>query len=60
MEANEMLYQSTRNNDLTATGPEAILRGIAPDGGLYMIPEIIITAVVAAPVSAINYIKKYN
>ncbi|MBQ8894935.1 MAG: threonine synthase [Clostridia bacterium] len=34
-----MLYQSTRNNHLTATGPEAILRGIAPDGGLYMIPD---------------------
>ena len=28
--------------------------------GLYMIPEIVITAVVAAPVSAISYIKKYN
>ena len=34
-----MLYQSTRNNNLTATGPQAILRGIAPDGGLYMIPD---------------------
>ncbi len=35
-----MLYQSTRNKNLTATGPEAILRGIAPDGGLYMIPDL--------------------
>ena len=26
--------------------------------GLFMIPEIVITAVVAAPVSAIKYIKK--
>ncbi len=34
-----MRYQSTRNNNLTATGPEAILRGIAPDGGLYMISD---------------------
>ncbi len=34
-----MLYQSTRNQTLTATGPEAILRGIAPDGGLYMISD---------------------
>ncbi len=34
-----MLYQSTRNKNLTATGPEAILKGIAPDGGLYMIPD---------------------
>ncbi len=34
-----MLYQSTRNKNLTATGPEAILQGIAPDGGLYMIPD---------------------
>ena len=28
--------------------------------GLYMIPEIVITAIVAAPVSAIDYIKKQN
>ena len=34
-----MRYQSTRNKNLTASGPEAILRGIAPDGGLYMIPD---------------------
>ncbi|MEE1200740.1 MAG: threonine synthase [Christensenellales bacterium] len=30
-----MLYHSTRSRKLTANGPEAILRGIAPDGGLY-------------------------
>ncbi len=35
-----MLYESTRNRNLTATGPEAILQGIAPDGGLYMIPDV--------------------
>ena len=34
-----MRYQSTRSKQFTATGPEAILRGIAPDGGLYMIPD---------------------
>ncbi|MBQ8600470.1 MAG: threonine synthase [Clostridia bacterium] len=34
-----MLYQSTRNKNYTATGPEAILQGIAPDGGLYMISD---------------------
>ncbi len=34
-----MLYQSTRNNQYTASGPEAILQGIAPDGGLYMISD---------------------
>lgn len=34
-----MRYQSTRSNALTANGPEAILRGIAPDGGLYMISD---------------------
>ncbi len=35
-----MLYESTRNRTLTATAPEAILQGIAPDGGLYMIPDV--------------------
>lgn len=34
-----MLYQSTRSKQFTATGPEAILQGIAPDGGLYMISD---------------------
>ncbi len=33
-----MLYHSTRDSKLTAKASEAILRGIAPDGGLY-IPE---------------------
>ena len=31
-----MQYNSTRNKKLTATSIEAVLRGIAPDGGLYM------------------------
>ena len=30
-----MKYYSTRSGNTAATGPEAILRGIAPDGGLY-------------------------
>ena len=33
-----MLYHSTRNQHLTADSAEAVLRGLAPDGGLYM-PE---------------------
>ena len=35
-----MKYQSTRNRALTASPAAAVLRGIAPDGGLYM-PEAI-------------------
>ena len=31
-----MIYHSTRNNKLTASASEAILKGIAPDGGLYV------------------------
>ncbi len=34
-----MRYQSTRSKNHTATGPEAVLQGIAPDGGLYMIAD---------------------
>ena len=33
-----MLYYSTRNKQITATSAEAVMRGIAPDGGLYL-PE---------------------
>ena len=31
-----MQYNSTRNRKLTAAAAEAVLRGIAPDGGLYI------------------------
>ena len=30
-----MIYQSTRNNDLKASSAQAILDGMAGDGGLY-------------------------
>ena len=30
-----MIYQSTRNDDLTASSAQAILDGMARDGGLY-------------------------
>ena len=30
-----MIYRSSRNDSLTATPSEAIVRGLAPDGGLY-------------------------
>ena len=35
-----MLYHSTRDKKITAKASEAILRGIAPDGGLYVPEEI--------------------
>lgn len=35
-------YRSTRNNSLTVTASEAILKGLAPDGGLF-VPEQIPT-----------------
>ena len=34
-----MNYQSTRNAALTASSAEAILNGLAPDGGLYTMPS---------------------
>ncbi|MBQ8404283.1 MAG: threonine synthase [Clostridia bacterium] len=33
-----MLYYSTRNNQITSSPAEALLRGLAPDGGLFL-PE---------------------
>ena len=33
-------YMGTRNKELTATASEAIVRGICPDGGLYIPQEI--------------------
>ena len=32
-----MQYQSTRESRHTASAAQAILQGIAPDGGLYML-----------------------
>ena len=31
-----MLYHSTRNPSLTASSAQAVLEGLAPDGGLYI------------------------
>jgi threonine synthase len=36
----KIIYHSTRDTKLTATASEAILKGIAPDGGLY-VPETV-------------------
>ena len=33
-----MIYQSTRNKDFRADSAQAVLEGLAPDGGLY-VPE---------------------
>lgn len=35
-----MLYQSTRDKKLTATATCAVLHGLAPDGGLYVLPDL--------------------
>ena len=35
-----MNYQSTRNFDLTARSSAAVLRGIAPDGGLFILKDL--------------------
>ena len=35
-----MYYQSTRNDALTATATAAVLKGIAPDGGLYILKNL--------------------
>ena len=31
-----MLYHSTRNNELIVDSTQAVLSGLAPDGGLYV------------------------
>ena len=33
-----IMYKSTRNSDLRVTSSQAILQGLAPDGGLF-VPE---------------------
>ena len=35
-----MKYQSTRNEALTAASTAAVLRGLAPDGGLYILKDL--------------------
>ena len=36
----QIMYRSTRNSQLRATASQAVLQGLAPDGGLY-VPEMI-------------------
>ena len=35
-----LMYHSTRNGSIKATASQAILQGLAPDGGLF-VPEVI-------------------
>lgn len=35
-----MLYHSTRNKEFYVDSAEAVLEGLAPDGGLYMPREL--------------------
>ena len=35
-----MIYQSTRDHQLQASSTRAVLEGIAPDGGLYMLDHM--------------------
>ena len=52
-----MQYQSTRDKNLKAGSAQAVLNGLAPDGGLYTMPsfrvnpEKAMTAAKALPVS---------
>ena len=39
MKMNQKIYQSTRSEQLTATSSQAVLQGIAPDGGLYTLKD---------------------
>ena len=34
-----MIYQSTRNNELEVSSAQAIVAGLAPDGGLFIPKE---------------------
>ncbi len=34
-----MQYQSTRDHNLRASSAQAVLNGLAPDGGLYTMPS---------------------
>lgn len=50
-----LFYHSTRDTSLTATASEAILRGLAPDGGLYVPSEIPALSKTFAQLSRMNY-----
>ncbi|MBQ9300356.1 MAG: threonine synthase [Clostridia bacterium] len=39
MKKNQKIYQSTRSERLTASSAQAVLQGIAPDGGLYTLRD---------------------
>ncbi len=33
-------YQSTRSTQITADAPQAVLKGLADDGGLFVLPDL--------------------
>ena len=45
-----MLYHSTRNEKITVDSAQAVLNGLAPDGGLYVpqaVPQLDVAKVLA-------------
>ena len=51
----DLMYKSTRNNNETATASQAILRGLAGEGGLYVPQEIPKLDVSLRELSAMDY-----
>ena len=41
VEQMDLYYKSTRNSNLKVTASEAILKGLAPDGGLFVPSELL-------------------
>ena len=50
-----LLYKSTRNSDKTVTASQAILKGLAEDGGLFVPDEIPKLSVSLAELKDMSY-----
>ncbi len=49
------IYESTRNKEITASASQAVLQGLAPDGGLFVMRELDTLSVDLGKVMAMSY-----
>ena len=59
----DLIYKSTRNNQETATASEAILKGLAGEGGLFVpsyIPKLISTSLSSVIIGILRFFKNIS
>ena len=50
------LYESTRSSDIKTTASKAVLKGLAPDGGLFVMRDLEESRVDSGEITKLSYV----